>query len=120
MAYHDRDPSEIEDIETFEKEIFDHYKLIASVPGTAMSPNFGHLFGGGYSAGYYSYHWAEVLDADAFEVFAEGGIINPEIAGRFRNEILSKGGTEDPEILFRNFKGSDADPSALLKRSGLN
>lgn len=120
MAYHDRDPNEINDIEAFEKEIFDHYKLMDSVSGTAMSPNFGHLFGGGYSAGYYSYHWAEVLDADAFEVFENGGIFNPEIARRFRDEILSRGGTEDPEVLYRNFKGADASPEALLKRSGLN
>lgn len=120
MAFHDRNPSEIQDVEKFEKEIFKDFQLTNPVDGTCMATNFGHLFGGGYSAGYYSYHWAEVLDADAFEVFQEGGIFNPEIATRFRDEILSKGGTDDPEVLYQNFKGASASPEALLKRSGLN
>ena len=84
-----------------------------------MSSSFGHIFSGGYSAGYYGYKWAEVLDADAFSVFKETGIFNRETARSFRKNILSKGGTEDPDILYKRFRGKDAEIGALLKRNGI-
>lgn len=84
-----------------------------------MSTAFGHIFQGGYSAGYYSYKWAEVLDADAFEVFKEKGIFDRSTATSFKDHILSKGGTENPMILYKRFRGSEPKIDALLKRAGL-
>jgi peptidyl-dipeptidase Dcp len=84
-----------------------------------MSASFPHIFQGGYSAGYYSYKWAEVLDADAFEYFKENGIFNTEVAQKFKDNILTKGGTEDPMVLYKRFRGKEPDPDALLKRAGL-
>ena len=84
-----------------------------------MSTSFNHIFQGGYSAGYYSYKWAEVLDADAFAYFKENGIFNREIANKFKDNILSKGGTENPEVLYKRFRGREATNEALLKRAGL-
>ena len=89
------------------------------VPGTAISPSFGHIFSGGYSAGYYSYKWAEVLEADAFSLFKQEGIFNTEVSGSFRQNILSKGDTEDPAILYRKFRGRDPQPEALMRKLGL-
>jgi peptidyl-dipeptidase Dcp len=84
-----------------------------------MSVSFNHIFAGGYSAGYYSYKWAEVLDADAFEAFLEAGLYDQETAKRYRKEILERGGAEHPSVLYRRFRGRDADPNALLRREGL-
>lgn len=84
-----------------------------------MSTSFSHIFQGGYSSGYYSYKWAEVLDADAFEYFKEQGIFNPEVAKKFQNTVLSMGGTEDPMALYKKFRGKEPEPDALLKRAGL-
>jgi peptidyl-dipeptidase Dcp len=84
-----------------------------------MSTAFSHIFQGGYAAGYYSYKWAEVLDADAFEVFLENGIFNKETATKFLDHILSQGGTAHPMTLYKRFRGKTPDPSALLRRAGL-
>lgn len=84
-----------------------------------MSTAFSHIFQGGYSAGYYSYKWAEVLDADAFEYFKEEGIFNEEVAAKFKDHVLSKGGTEKPMELYKRFRGQEPNPEALLKRAGL-
>ena len=84
-----------------------------------MSTAFSHIFQGGYSAGYYSYKWAEVLDADAFEAFKEEGIFNKAVATKFKENILSKGGTEKPMVLYKRFRGKEPSPDALLKRAGL-
>ena len=84
-----------------------------------MSTAFSHIFQGGYSAGYYSYKWAEVLDADAFEAFKDNGIFDKQTAVKFKNNILSKGGTEDPMVLYKRFRGKAPNPEALLKRAGL-
>ena len=84
-----------------------------------MSTSFSHIFQGGYSAGYYSYKWAEVLDADAFEYFKETGIFNPETGQKFKDTVLSKGGTVNPMDLYKQFRGKEPSPDALLKRAGL-
>ena len=89
------------------------------VQGAAFSPSFSHIFSGGYAAGYYSYKWSEVLEADAFSLFKEKGIFNTEVSGSFRKEILSKGGSEDPAVLYRNFRGHDPEPEALMRKLGL-
>jgi len=84
-----------------------------------MSANFTHIFSGGYSAGYYGYKWAEVLDADAFAVFKEEGIFNQQTAERFRREVLEKGGSEHPMTLYKRFRGQEPTIDALLKRNGI-
>ena len=118
MAYHTADPATITDVAKFEE---DHTKATSLFPrlGGPFSCSFAHIFAGGYSAGYYSYKWAEVLDADTFELFKEKGLYDQKAARAYRNEILSKGGSEDPSTLYRNFRGRDADPDALLRREGL-
>jgi peptidyl-dipeptidase Dcp len=118
MAWHAQDPSGISDIAAFEDAEISDTSLFPRLAGP-MSTSFSHIFGGGYSAGYYSYKWAEVLDADAFELFLERGLYDAETAKRYRDEILSKGGSEHPKILYRNFRGRDADPDALIRREGL-
>ena len=119
MAWHTRTEPFGEDVISFEKEAWKQTVIVPEVPGTLMSSSFGHIFSGGYSAGYYGYKWAEVLDADAFSVFKETGIFNRETARSFRKNILSKGGTEDPDILYKRFRGKDAEIGALLKRNGI-
>ena len=84
-----------------------------------MSTSFAHIFQGGYSAGYYSYKWAEVLDADAFEYFKEEGIFSKKVAQKFKEFVLSQGGTQDPMELYIKFRGKKPDPDALLRRAGL-
>ena len=84
-----------------------------------MGTQFGHIFSGGYAAGYYGYKWAEVLDADAFSIFKEKGIFNKEVAHSFRENILSKGGTEDPALLYEQFRGKKPTIDALLIRNGI-
>ena len=92
--------------------------LFPPVDGTNMSVSFGHLFSGGYAAGYYGYKWAEVLDADAFSMFAENSIFDRKTANAFRKHILEKGGTEKAALLYRNFRGREPSIEPLLKRSG--
>ncbi|WP_026945918.1 M3 family metallopeptidase [Algoriphagus marincola] len=119
MAYHHQDPSKIEDIASFEKHVMEKTDLLPKVPNTLMSTAFSHIFQGGYSAGYYSYKWAEVLDADAFELFLEKGVFDTETAESFAKNILSAGGTEHPSKLYKRFRGREPKPDALLKRAGL-
>lgn len=119
MGWHSQDPTQITDIKTFENEQFASTQLYPDVKENAMSTAFSHIFQGGYSSGYYSYKWAEVLDADAFEYFQEHGIFNPEVAAKFLENILSKGGTEHPMILYKRFRGQEPKPEALLRRAGL-
>ncbi|WP_281633948.1 M3 family metallopeptidase [Flavobacterium luteolum] len=119
MAWHGQDPNNITDLKAFETEQFANTQLYPDVKENAMSTAFSHIFQGGYSSGYYSYKWAEVLDADAFEYFHENGIFNEEIAKKFKDNVLSKGGTEHPMILYKRFRGQEPKPEALLKRAGL-
>ena len=115
MAYHSKN-EKINDIKTFEVQETKATNLYPSNPETAMSTSFSHIFQGGYSAGYYSYKWAEVLDADAFQYFKENGIFNPEIAAKYK-VLLSSGGTKDPMELYKNFRGSEPKVESLLKRA---
>jgi peptidyl-dipeptidase Dcp len=119
MAWHGQDPSDVNDIEAFERSHVERALFFPAVPGTAMSTSFSHIFSGGYSAGYYSYKWAEVLDADAFEFFKEKGIFDREVAQAFRKNVLSRGGSEHPMELYKRFRGREPDPKALLRRDGL-
>ncbi|MCG1037568.1 M3 family metallopeptidase [Polaribacter sargassicola] len=119
MKWHSEDPSKITSIKEFENDAFAETKLYPDVAENAMSTAFSHIFQGGYSAGYYSYKWAEVLDADAFEYFLEEGIFNKEVATKFKENVLSKGGTEKPMELYKRFRGKEPKPDALLKRAGL-
>ena len=112
-------PELITSVKSFESKAFKNTKLYPDVSENCMSTAFSHIFQGGYSAGYYSYKWAEVLDADAFELFLERGIFNKEIATKFKENILSKGGTEKPMELYKRFRGQEPKPNALLKRAGL-
>ncbi|PRY88484.1 M3 family metallopeptidase [Mongoliibacter ruber] len=119
MAFHGTNPEKIKDIPAFENKIMERTKLLPDVEGTMMSTSFSHIFQGGYAAGYYSYKWAEVLDADAFELFLEKGVFDTDTATSFKEHILSAGGTEDPTILYKRFRGREPQPEALLKRAGL-
>ena len=119
MAWHGQDPTNITDLKTFETEQFANTQLYPDAKENAMSTAFSHIFQGGYSSGYYSYKWAEVLDADAFEYFQEKGIFNTEVAKKFQDNVLSKGGTEHPMVLYKRFRGQEPKPEALLKRAGL-
>ena len=119
MAYHSQNPDAIDSIREFEQEVMRKTDLLPKVEGTMVSTSFSHIFQGGYSSGYYSYKWAEVLDADAFELFQEKGVFDPETAQSFAKNILSAGGSEHPSVLYRRFRGRDPKPEALLKRSGL-
>lgn len=119
MAWHGQDPTNITDLKAFETEQFANTQLYPDVKENAMSTAFSHIFQGGYSSGYYSYKWAEVLDADAFEYFQEKGIFNEEVAKKFKDNVLSKGGTEHPMTLYKRFRGQEPKPEALLKRAGL-
>ncbi len=119
MAYHTIEaPIEGDPLE-FERRAMESVQLFEPVEGTAISPQFSHIFSGGYASGYYSYKWAEVLDADAFEYFRENGIFNRDIADSFRRNVLSRGGTEDPAVLYRRFRGQDPTIDALLIRDGI-
>jgi peptidyl-dipeptidase Dcp len=119
MAWHSTPPSEIKDVDTFETEATAGVRLFPKITGTNSSVAFSHIFAGGYSAGYYSYKWAEVLDADAFEFFMEKGLFNQDVAKSFKDNILSKGGSEHPMELYKRFRGREPDPKALLRRDGL-
>ena len=102
-----------------EKTKIKNLQFTKDIPENCMSTSFSHIFQGGYSAGYYSYKWAEVLDADAFELFSKNGIFDSDTAKSFFENILSKGGTEHPMVLYKNFRGKKPNSSALLRRSGL-
>ncbi|RRQ50751.1 M3 family peptidase [Maribacter algicola] len=119
MSWHGVDPSNITDVKKHEDEAFEGTKLYPDTPETCMSTSFSHIFQGGYSSGYYSYKWAEVLDADAFAYFKEQGIFNKEVAHKFREHVLSKGGTENPMVLYKRFRGAEPKVEALLERAGL-
>lgn len=119
MAWHRQAPAENVDIFTFENKVLAATKLLPPAAGSCRSTAFSHIFQGGYSAGYYSYKWAEVLDADAFAYFKSEGIFNKKVADSFRKHILSKGGSVHPAVLYRRFRGKDPSPKALLRRSGL-
>ena len=117
MNYHTKAGElEHESVKDFEDKYTKATALYPTNPETAMSPSFSHIFQGGYSAGYYSYKWAEVLDADAFQYFKENGIFNPEIAAKYK-VLLSSGGTKDPMELYKNFRGSEPKVESLLKRA---
>ena len=119
MAYYTlREPFD-EDIIAFEKKAWKKAMVIRQLPDTCMTVQFSHIMSGGYAAGYYSYKWAEVLDADAFGVFKKNGIFDQATAQRFRDQILSKGGTEPPQVLYRRFRGGEPTIDALLKRNGI-
>ncbi len=118
MAWHSCNPDEVNDIAKFEDNATKDTALFPRLAGPT-STSFGHIFAGGYSAGYYSYKWAEVLDADAFELFKERGLYDQETAQSYKDNILSKGGSEKPDILYKRFRGRNADPHALLRREGL-
>ncbi|GLB48806.1 M3 family metallopeptidase [Neptunitalea lumnitzerae] len=119
MSWHGVNPLDITDVQTHENAAFESTKMYPDTPETCMSTSFSHIFQGGYSSGYYSYKWAEVLDADAFELFLEKGIFNKEVADKFLTFVLSKGGTENPMDLYKKFRGSEPNPEALLRRAGL-
>lgn len=119
MAWHSIDPSTIKDVKQHEIEAFGDTSLYPDVAENCMSTSFAHIFQGGYSSGYYSYKWAEVLDADAFEYFKEEGIFNTTVAEKFKTFILSQGGTEHPMTLYKKFRGQEPKPEALLRRAGL-
>jgi Zn-dependent oligopeptidase len=119
MAFHSNNPTEITNVKAFEKTAFEGTTLYPDVAENCMSVSFSHIFAGGYSSGYYSYKWAEVLDADAFAYFQEKGIFNKEVATKFKDNVLSKGGTELPMELYKRFRGQEPKPDALLKRAGL-
>ena len=119
MSWHGQNPSYIINVKTHETAVFKDTQLYPDVIENCMSTSFSHIFQGGYSSGYYSYKWAEVLDADAFEYFKETGIFNKTVASKFKENVLSKGGTEDPMTLYKRFRGREPEPEALLKRAGL-
>ena len=119
MAWYTRKELFDGDVKAYEKEAWEKTQLLPQVDETCMSVQFGHIMSGGYSAGYYSYKWAEVLDADAFSVFKEKGIFNREVAQSFRDNILSKGGTEHPMTLYKRFRGQEPGIEALLIRNGI-
>jgi oligopeptidase A len=118
MTYHGK-PQTIDNVKAFEEKAFENTKLYPDVAENCMSTSFSHIFQGGYSSGYYSYKWAEVLDADAFAYFQEKGIFDKEVATKFKENVLSKGGTEHPMTLYKKFRGQEPKPEALLKRAGL-
>ena len=120
ISWHNDDSDKnIKSVKEFENNAFGNTKLFPDVEENCMSTAFSHIFQGGYSSGYYSYKWAEVLDADAFEYFKETGIFNKETAQKFKDHILSKGGTENPMTLYKRFRGQEPNANALLKRAGL-
>lgn len=119
MAWYTRRTAFDGDVKEYEKASWTRAQILPQIDETCMSVQFGHIMSGGYSAGYYSYKWAEVLDADAFSVFKEKGIFNTEVAQSFRDNILSKGGTEHPMTLYKRFRGKEPTIDALLIRNGI-
>jgi peptidyl-dipeptidase Dcp len=119
MAWHTQKKPFSGNVKEFEENAWAKTRIFPVIPEVCMSTQFGHLFAGGYAAGYYSYKWAEVLDADAFSAFKEKGLFNKEVAKSFRENILEKGGTEHPMVLYKRFRGHEPTVDALLERSGL-
>ena len=119
MAWHTIEKPFDGDVISYEKQAMASTQILPMVPNTAMSPTFSHIFSGGYAAGYYSYKWAEVLDADAFSMFSKNGIFDKKTADSFRENILMKGGTEHPMTLYKRFRGQEPTIDALLKRNGI-
>ena len=119
INWHNSDPSSINSVKDFEDDILNKYSFTPNFKETCMSTSFSHIFQGGYSSGYYSYKWAEVLDADAFEYFKSEGVFNKRIASKFKNNILKKGGTQNPMDLYIKFRGRKPKIEALLKRSAI-
>ncbi len=119
MSWHGIDPSTIKNVKTHEDDAFEGTDLYPNTTQTCMSTSFAHIFQGGYSSGYYSYKWAEVLDADAFAYFKEKGVFNKVVAQKFKDHVLSQGGTENPMILYKRFRGAEPKVEALLERAGL-
>lgn len=119
MAWYTRTTLFEGDVKAYEQEAWARAQILPAVAETCMSTQFSHIFAGGYSAGYYSYKWAEVLDADAFSLFKQQGIFNREVAESFRENILSKGGTEHPMTLYKRFRGQEPTIDALLIRNGI-
>lgn len=119
MAWYTRTEPFEGDVRAYEKQAWSQAQVLPSCEETCMTVQFSHIMAGGYSAGYYSYKWAEVLDADAFSLFQEKGIFNPETANSFRENVLSKGGTEHPMVLYKRFRGQEPGIDALLKRNGI-
>ena len=119
MSWHTIEKPFEGDVINYEKQAMASTQILPVIQGTCMSPTFSHIFAGGYAAGYYSYKWAEVLDADAFSVFEKNGIFDKKTAASFRKEILEKGGTEHPMILYKRFRGQEPTIDALLKRNGI-
>lgn len=119
MGWHGQDPTTITSLKDFETKQFASTQQYPDVKENAMSTSFSHIFQGGYSSGYYSYKWAEVLDADAFAYFKDNGIFNKEVATKFKDYVLSQGGTDHPMTLYKKFRGQEPTPDALLKRAGL-
>ena len=120
MAYYTLSTPLTQDILTFESQAWEKAMVLKTLDNSCMSVRFGHIMSGGYSAGYYSYKWAEVLDADAFSVFQQEGIFNTSTAARFRKEILSRGCSEHPMTLYKNFRGEEPGIDALLRRNGID
>ncbi len=119
MAYYTRTEPLTGDLRVFERAAWSSTQLLPALDEACMTVQFGHIMSGGYSAGYYSYKWAEVLDADAFEAFVERGLFSREVAWAFRSQVLSRGGTLPPDVLYQNFRGRPATIDALLRRDGL-
>ena len=119
MSWHGADPTGITNVKAHEDKAFEGTDLYPATAETCMSTSFSHIFQGGYSSGYYSYKWAEVLDADAFAYFKEKGIFNKEVATKFKYHVLSKGGTENPMDLYKKFRGAEPKIEPLLERAGL-
>lgn len=119
LTWHTTDPTLLTQVDQFESETTAPFRILDKVEGQNSSCSFSHIFAGGYAAGYYSYKWAEVLDADAFEFFKEKGLFNQEVAIKFKENILQRGGTEHPMDLYKKFRGREPDPQALLRRDGL-
>ncbi len=119
LSYHGYQATDINSVKSHESSILNRVQFLRDYPKSCSSTAFSHIFQGGYSAGYYSYKWAEVLDADAFDLFLEKGIFDSQTSKSFEKNILSKGGTEHPLVLYKRFRGKAPDPNALLKRAGL-
>ena len=119
MAWYTRTTPFEGDVISYEREAWKRTQVLPQAEGTCMSVQFSHIFAGGYAAGYYSYKWAEVLDADAFGLFKEKGIFNQEVAASLRENVLSRGGTEHPMTLYKRFRGQAPTINALLIRNGI-
>ena len=118
MDYHTQSEKKTFDVRDFEKKSMEKIGLINEFIPRYRSTYFSHIFSGGYSAGYYAYMWAEVLDADAFQPFAEKGVFDKEIAAAFRENVLSKGNSDDPMTLYKKYRGAEPNPIYLLKNRG--